>query len=166
MVYWVPRASQLSSTSQRLWASQKALTADRSNGLPRVWAIMTALVLGERAASSLVTSMLYCGTVTSTNTGTAPYCSAGVTVVGNPHATVMTSSPFLIWRSPSSGAVSAIKAIRLAEEPELTRLANFTPIHLANSFSNSSAKRPVVSQKSSVASVRAHISFSSNTRDA
>ena len=80
---------------------------------------------------------------------------AGVTVVGKPQATVMISSPFLIWRSPSSGAVSAMKAIRLAEEPLLTRWANLTPIHLANSFSNRSAKRPVVSQKSSVASVRA-----------
>ena len=166
MVYWVPSASQLSSTNHRLCASQNALTADKSNGLPSVWAIMTAFVLGERAASSLVTSMLYWGTVTSTNTGTAPYWMAGVTVVGKPQATVMISSPFLIWRSPSSGAVSAMKAIRLAEEPLLTRWANLTPIHLANSFSNWSAKRPVVSQKSSVASVRAHISFSSKTRAA
>ena len=47
----------------------------------------------------------------------------------------MTSSPGRICRSPSSGAVSAIKAIRLAEEPELTRCAYFTPIHAAKSFS-------------------------------
>ena len=73
--------------------SQNAFTAARSNGLPNVCAIMTAFVFSLRAASSFVTSMLYCGTVTSTNTGTAPYCSIGVTVVGNPHATVMTSSP-------------------------------------------------------------------------
>ena len=57
---------------------------------------MTALVFSERAASSFVTSMLYCGTLTSTNTGTAPYWRIGVTVVGKPHATVMTSSPRLI----------------------------------------------------------------------
>ena len=61
---------------------------------------------------------------------------AGVTVVGKPQATVMTSSPRLICRSPSSGAVRAEKAIRFAEEPLLTRCAYFTPIHAANSFSN------------------------------
>ena len=72
IVYSEPSASQLSSISQSLCASQKDLTAFRSKGLPRVWAIMTALVFGERAASSFVTSILYWGTVTSTNTGTAP----------------------------------------------------------------------------------------------
>ena len=90
----------------------------------------------------------------------------GVTVVGKPHATVMTSSPRQICRSPSSGAVRTENAIRFAEEPLLTRCAYFTPIHSANFFSNSSEKRPVVSQKSSAASVSAHISFSSNTRAA
>ena len=57
-------------------------------------------------------------------------------------------------------------AIRLAEEPLFTRWAYFTPIQRANSFSNSSENRPVVNQKSRVASVKAHISFSSNTREA
>ena len=57
---------------------------------------MTAFVFGDNAASNFVTSILYCGTATSTKTGTAPYWIAGVTVVGNPQATVITSSPFLI----------------------------------------------------------------------
>ena len=61
---------------------------------------------------------------------------AGVTVVGNPQATVITSSPFLICLSPSSGAVRAINAIRFADEPELTKCAYLAPIQLANSFSN------------------------------
>ena len=67
------------------------------------------------------TSMLYWGMVTSTNTGTAPYWIAGVTVVGNPAATVMISSPRFTRLSPSSGEVRAMKATRLAEEPEFTR---------------------------------------------
>ena len=121
MVYLDPKASQLSSTSHRLCFSQNSFTAFKSNGFPSVWAIMTAFVLSERAASSFVTSMLYCGIVTSTNTGTAPYWIAGVTVVGKPAATVMISSPRFTRRSPSSGDVSVMNAIRFAEEPEFTR---------------------------------------------
>ena len=45
IVYFVPKASQLSSTSQRLCLSQNALTFFKSNGLPNVWAIITAFVL-------------------------------------------------------------------------------------------------------------------------
>ena len=158
-LYVLPRASQLSSTSQRLCLSQKDFTAARSNGFPRVCAIMTALVFTLNASSSFVTSMLYCGMVTSTNTGTAPYWMTGVTVVGNPAATVMTSSPRRICRSPSSGAVNTEKAIRFADDPLFTRLAKRTSSHLANSRSNSSANRPVVSQKSSAASIRLHLTF-------
>src|SRR5574344_2615134 len=154
IVYFEPSASQLSSTSQRLCFVQNSFTALRLNGLPSVCATMTAFDFGLYAFSSWLTSILYCGTVTSTKTGTAPYCRMGFTVVGNPHATVITSSPFLICRSPSSGAVSVVNARRFAEEPEFTRCAHLTPIHLAKSCSNAWAKRPVVSQKSSAASVR------------
>lgn len=122
---------------------------------------MTAFVLGDRASSSLVTSMLYSGTVTSTNTGTAPYCMHGAMVVGNPQATVMTSSPLRIWRSPSSGEVSAEKASRLAEEPELVSEQYLTPSHSANRFSNLRAHGPAVSQKSSEESTRLIISAAS-----
>ena len=62
----------------------------RLNGLPRVWAIIKAFVLSDKASSSWLTSILYCGIVTSINTGTAPYCIIGATVVGNPAATVIT----------------------------------------------------------------------------
>ena len=136
MVYSEPNASQLSSTNHRLCFMQNSLTILISNGFPRVWAIITALVLGLRAFSSFETSILYCGIVTSTKTGTAPYCSMGATVVGNPQATVITSSPRLICLSPSSGAVNTLNAIKFAEEPEFTKCAYFTPIHLANCFSN------------------------------
>ena len=64
---------------------------------------------------------------TSTNTGTAPFCRIGLTVVGKPAATVMTSSPGLIARSPSNGDVNAVNATRLADEPELTVSACATP---------------------------------------
>ena len=118
--------------------SQNALTAERSNGLPSVCAIITALVLSESASSSFVTSILYCGIVTSTNTGTAPYWIAGVIVVGKPAATVIISSPLLILLSPRSGDVSAINALRLADEPEFTTDTYLTPRYSPSFFSNSS----------------------------
>ena len=71
--------------------------------------------------------MLYCGMVTSTKTGTAPYCNIGVTVVGNPQATVMISSPRQTRRSPSFGEVGAMKAGRFALEPEFTSDTKGTP---------------------------------------
>jgi hypothetical protein len=42
----------------------------------------------------------------------------GLTVVGNPAATVITSSPGFNCLSPSSGDVSAVNAKRFADEPE------------------------------------------------
>jgi len=138
MVYVEPSASQLSSTSQSLWAEQKAFTASRSNGFPKVWANITAFVLEDKAFSSNKVSMLYCGIVTSTNTGTAPNCRMGVTVVGKPAATVITSSPRFTARSPKSGEVSAIKAARLAEEPEFTSEQQGTFRYCASCFSKRS----------------------------
>ena len=82
----------------------------------------------------------------------------GVTVVGNPAATVITSSPRKILRSPKSGDVSAIKASRLAEDPLLTRKACLTPKKAANSRSNLSVYSPEVSQKSSALFTRFVIS--------
>ena len=104
--------------------------------------------------------------VTSTNTGTAPYWITGVTVVGKPAATVITSSPLFTLRSPSSGEVRVIKATRFAEEPEFTREQYLTPRYFASSSSNSSVYRPDVSQNSSALSTRLTISCSSYTRDA
>ncbi|WP_374705129.1 MULTISPECIES: hypothetical protein [Microcystis] len=43
----------------------------------------------------------------------------GLTVVGKPAATVMTSYPSLSCFSPSLGEVKALKATKLAEEQEL-----------------------------------------------
>ena len=60
---------------------------------------------------------------TSTKTGTMPHSIDGLTVVGKPVAAVMTSLPGWIWRSPRSGEVSAEKATRLADDPELTVVA-------------------------------------------
>src|SRR6266446_320908 len=48
----------------------------------------------------------------------------GLTVVGNPAATVMTSSPIESLRSPSDGEVRHERAARLAEDPELTSAAH------------------------------------------
>ena len=159
--YRLPRASQLSSTSQSPYFSQKSFTAFRLKGFPRVWATITARVLSDRAASSMSTSMLYWGMVTSTNTGTAPYWMMGVTVVGNPAATVITSSPFLTRLSPRRGEVRAMKARRLAEDPELTREQYRTPRYSPSFRSNSSVYRPAVSQNSRALSTRFTISCSS-----
>ena len=68
----------------------------------------------------------YVPSSTSTNTGTARFWMIGLTVVGKPAATVMTSSPGRSRRSPSSGDVSALRATRFAEEPELTSIAAWT----------------------------------------
>ena len=54
----------------------------------------------------------------------------GLTVVGKPAATVMTSSPGLSRRSPSFGEVRAVRASRLADEPELTSVAVRIPKYL------------------------------------
>ena len=109
----------------------------------------------------MVTSILYWGMVTSTKTGTAPYWITGVTVVGKPAATVITSSPLLICRSPKRGEVRVIKAVRFAEEPEFTREQYRTPRYSASFFSNSSVYRPEVSQNSREESTRFTISFRS-----
>src|SRR5580692_3351993 len=76
----------------------------------------------------------------------------GLTVVGKPAATAITSSPGLSRRSPSFGDVSALTASRLADDPELTSDAQRTPTKRASFRSNSSAKRPVVNQQSSAES--------------
>src|SRR5260370_36782027 len=113
---------------------------------------MTAFTLGLYASSRRETSISYVGNVTSRNTGTRRFWKMGLTVVGNPAATVMTSSPGLSRRSPSFGEVNALRATRLAEEPDLTREADRHPTNRASLRSKSLAKRPVVNQPSSAAS--------------
>ncbi len=55
-------------------------------------------------------------------------------------------------RAPRLGEVSALKATRLAEDPEFTVMRCLTPIKAASLFSKSVLKRPEVSQPSSDAS--------------
>ena len=74
------------------------------------------------------------GIFTSTNTGTAPNWTIGFIVVGNPVATVITSSEGLIALSFSLGEVKVEKAIKLAEEPELTVINCLMPINSASFF--------------------------------
>ena len=66
----------------------------------------------------------------------------------------------------AGGDVKAMNARRLADEPEFTRKQCGTPRKSANRFSNASAYSPAVSQKSSEASTRLAISFSSKRRPA
>ena len=87
-------------------------------------------------------------------------------MVGKPAATVMISSPLFTCRSPKRGEVNAIKARRLAEDPEFTKEQYRTPKYRENSSSNASVYRPEVSQNSSALSTRFTISFASYTRDA
>src|SRR5579871_5553989 len=97
----------------------------------------------------------------------------GFTVVGNPAATVITSLPGASGGLPadcasaalsaSFGEVSALSATRFADDPEFTSAAARTPKNFANVLSNSAAKRPVVSQKSSEASTRLRTSSAKKT---
>jgi len=57
------------------------------------------------------------------NTGTSPFWKIGFTVVGNPAAAVMTSSPGRKRSAPSDGEVSAESATRFADDPEFTSTA-------------------------------------------
>ena len=147
-----PEASQLSSTSQRPCSRQKASTASRSKGLPSVCASITARVRGPsgrpRAARRRCCRW---AASTSTKTGTSPCWRIGLTVVGKPAATVITSSPAGAAGRPSRWLVSAAKATRLALEPELTSSACGTPSRPANSASNAASIGPRVSQKSRLA---------------
>ena len=95
----------------------------------------------------------------SINTGTMPYSSNGFTVVGNPAATEITSSPGCSALSSSFGEVRAANATRFADEPELVVSTWRGPINRARFFSNSSLKRPVVSQPSRQASTIETISL-------
>jgi len=65
-----------------------------------------------------------------------------------------------------SGEVKALKATRLADEPEFTSRAVSRCIRPANSHSNCSVKRPAVSQKSRLACTADCISSASKTRPA
>ena len=124
-----------------------------SNGRPSVWAMNIARVFSDRASSILSVRILYvCGSQ-STKTGTSPFWNIGFTVVGNPLATVITSSPFFMARLPSFGEVSADIANKFALEPELTDRANFAPSFLANVSSKASLNLPAVSHISSDASI-------------
>ena len=132
-----PKASQLSSISQRSFFWQKSVTASKSNGWPSAWAATTALVFDDNALSNKSGRKLAVAGSTSINTGTNPFCTKGATVVGNPAATVITSSP---GRKPS-GRVELVKALtarRLALDPELVSSASRTPTALASSFSKAS----------------------------
>ena len=55
------------------------------------------------------------------------FCRIGLTVVGKPAATVITSSPAFICLSPNLGEVKAVNARRLADDPELVVKACFIP---------------------------------------
>src|SRR3954470_24526773 len=93
-----------------------------------------------------------------------PCVIAGLTVVGNPVAAVMTSLPGAIRRSRSNGDVRAENATRLAEEPEFTVMAYRAPTRFARLVWNWSLNRPAVSQKSSAESTSDLTSLESKTR--
>ena len=117
-----------------------------------MWASMMALVLGVMAASILLASMLCVARSTSTNTGTAPNCRIGLTVVGKPAATPMTSSPGLIARSPSFGLVSVGERHQVGRRAGVDGDQVLDAQELRQAFLELALKRPVVSQPSSEAS--------------
>ena len=84
-------------------------------------------------------------------------------MVGNPIATVNTSSPGRRASFPNLGLVRALKATKLALEPLFTKRAERVPTYLLNSRSNSSVNLPAVSHPSSDESTRATKSEESRT---
>ena len=74
------------------------------------------------------------GIFISKNTGIAPNCIIGLTVVGKLAATVIISSPFLIALSFNFEEVSVENATKFAEEPELTVNKHLTPKNADNFF--------------------------------
>ena len=107
-----------------------------------------ALVLEEIACSSSEGFTFKVFKSISTITGMRPFWIIGLIVVGNPMATVKTSSPVLSAFLPSFGLVSQLKAIRFAEDPEFTKSAYLLPTKSAMCFSNSLVNLPAVSQPS------------------
>ena len=85
-------------------------------------------------------------------TGIAPNWIIGLTVVGKPAATVITSSPFLIARSFNFGEVNVEKATRFADDPEFTVIKDLIPINDASSCSKLVLNLPDVNQPSREAS--------------
>ena len=104
--------------SHRPWRSQTPRTASTSNGLPSVWAKNDRPGPRPDGARELL-DVDVCGVRARRRRTPGRHRTArsGATVVGNPAATVMTSSPRRIRRSPSLSDVSAMKASRLADEP-------------------------------------------------
>ena len=104
----------MSSINHRLCLLQISFTLTALKGFPKAWANIIAFVFGVIAASIKSAFTLWVLISTSTNTGTAPNWITGLTVVGKPAATPITSSPFLIALSPSFGEVNVLKATKLA----------------------------------------------------
>ena len=124
---------------------------------------MMARVRGEIASSTRSAVVLYVPSSMSTNTGTMPFCRIGFTVVGNPAATVITSSPGLSCSSPSVGDVKVLSASRFADEPEFVRTALRRLSVLANRDSNFPAIVPDAIFRSSAAATSASRSSASST---
>ena len=78
----------------------------------------------------------------------APNCTIGFIVVGNPAATVITSSKGFIALSLSFGEVRLVNAIKFADDPEFTVINCLIPINFASFFSKSLLNLPAVSQPS------------------
>ena len=92
-----------------------------------------------------------------------PFCTIGATVVGNPAATVIISSPGLNCLCLNLGEVRVETARRLALEPDAQSFENLNPTLLARSVSNFFANLPDVSHISNDASIRDAQSSSSKT---
>ena len=108
-----------------------------SKGLPNVCAKIIALVLDVIADSIFSGEAEKVGKSMSINVGIRLFWKIGLTVVGNPAARVITSSPEFNFLSPNSFDIKEETAKRFAEEPELVVKAKLIPIYFDNCFSNS-----------------------------
>ena len=106
----------------------------------------TAFVLSEKASSQPGDVNIVLWNRDVHKTGTAPYCIIGVTVVGKPQATVITSSPFFILLSPNLGK-SVYRMPIGWHWNQLVKRTMFYPSHFARRVSNLWAQGPAVSQE-------------------
>ena len=93
-LYVEPNASQVSSINRKFSFLQILQIISKLKGLPKVCANMIAFVFLVIAVS--VSTDIISFRSISINTGIAPNCIEGLTVVGKPAATEMISSPFFI----------------------------------------------------------------------
>ena len=131
-----PTASQQSSISQRSCSlGERGDRVEVERIAQRVRDMTARVAVATRRLELRRRRCCRSAASTSTKTGTSPFWMIGLTVVGKPAATVITSSPGLQPPVARAWARSGTEsASRLADEPELTSSAWRSPKNSAKSL--------------------------------